>query len=91
MINFITPNTMGHMVSLLMQSKSFDPGKHISLEQYTEWKNQCSFDALRGLRYGQSFCNHFEIADNLLYYTTFDVVQCDDYIMKRYIELDLET
>ena len=77
---------MGHLVSSLMQSKLFDPGQHISLEQYTEWKNHCSFDALRGLRYGQSFCNHFDISDNLLYYTAFDVGQCDDYIMKNYIK-----
>ena len=83
---------MGHVVSSLMQAKSFDPVKRISLDQFTKWKNQYSFDGLRGLRYGQSFCNQFDISDNILYYTTFDVAQCDDYIMKRYIEFtDLET
>jgi len=86
MINFITPNTMGHVVSSLMQAKSFDPVKRISLDQFTKWKNQYSFDGLRGLRYGQSFCNQFDISDNILYYTTFDVAQCDAYIMKTYIE-----
>ena len=77
---------MGHLVTSLTQSKSIDPGQHISLEQYAEWKNQYSFDALRGLRYGQSFCKHFDISDYILYYTTFDVGQCDDYITKHYIE-----
>ena len=86
MINFITPNAMGHVVSSILQSKSFDPGQHISLEQYAEWKKQYSFDGLYGLRYGQSFCNHFDISDNILYYTTFDIAQCDDYIMKNYIK-----
>ena len=77
---------MGHVVSSLMQAKSFDPVKRISLDQFTKWKNQYSFDGLRGLRYGQSFCNQFDISDNILYYTTFDVAQCDAYIMKTYIE-----
>ena len=77
---------MGHVVSSLLQAKPFTTIKQISLEQYVEWQNQYSFDGLRGLRYGQSFCNHFDISDNILYYTTFDVGQCDEYIMKRYIE-----
>jgi hypothetical protein len=86
MINFITPNTMGHVVSAIMQSKTFTPIKQISLTHYIEWKNQYSFDGLRGLRYGQSFCNHFDIQDNILYYTTWDVDQLEDYIMKQYIQ-----
>ena len=76
---------MGHVVSTIMQSKTFTPIKQISLKQYVEWKNQYTFDGLRGLRYGQSFCNHFDVQDNLLHYTTFDVDQCNDYIMKQYI------
>ena len=87
MINFIDPNTtIGHMMSSLLQSKPFKASQKISPEQFTEWKDCYSFDGLRGLRYGQSFCNHFDISDNILYYTIFDVGQCDDYIMKRYIE-----
>jgi hypothetical protein len=87
MINFIDPDTtIGHMMSSLLQSKPFKASQKITLEQYTEWKDRYSFDGLRGLRYGQSFCNHFDISDNILYYTIFDVGQCDDYIMKRYVE-----
>jgi hypothetical protein len=92
MINFITPNTtIEHMMSSLLQAKPFKAGRQIALEQFTEWKDHYSFDGLRGMRYGQSFCNHFDISDNILYYTIFDVGQCDDYIMKRYIESRLET
>jgi hypothetical protein len=77
---------MGHLVSSIMQSKTLKARRQISMEQFTEWKDQYSFDGLRGLRYGQSFCNHFGITDNILYYTMFDVAQCNDYIMKRYIK-----
>ena len=72
-------------MSSLLQSKPFKTSHKVSLEQYTEWKDHYSFDGLRGLRYGQSFCNHFDISDNILYYTIFDVDQCNDYIIKRYI------
>jgi len=53
--------------------------------QYDEWKRQFSFEALMGLRYGQSFCNQFGIVDNLLYYTM-TPQQADAYILTHYIK-----
>jgi hypothetical protein len=51
----------------------------VSLELYEQWKREYTWDALMNLRYGQSFCNHFGIQDNRLYYER-DWVKCDSII-----------
>ena len=58
----------------------------ISLEDFEVWQKDVIWDALHGIRYGQSFCNRFGISDNLLYYTTWPPEQLTDYIRKHYIE-----
>ena len=58
--------------------------KKISMEQYEIWKKDAVFDGLRGLRYGQSFCNSFGIQDNILFFTM-NHVEADEYIRKLYI------
>jgi hypothetical protein len=58
--------------------------KHISQEQYEIWKKDAVFDGLRGLRYGQSFCNSFGLTDNILFFTM-NHVEADEYIRKLYI------
>ena len=40
----------------------------ITPQEYEDWRKEALFDALRGLRYGQSFCNKFNITDNILFY-----------------------
>jgi hypothetical protein len=57
---------------------------HITLKEYEDWKKQALFDNLRGLRYGQSFCNTFDITDNLLFFTM-NHKDADDYIRANYI------
>lgn len=84
MMDFIATDSMKHTVTWLIDANDPKTNKPISMEQYTEWKNQSSFDGLRGVRYGQSFCNHFDITDNILYYTNL-VDWCDEYIIKNYI------
>jgi hypothetical protein len=59
--------------------------KPISLEDFDLWQKDVIWDALHGIRYGQSFCNRFGITDNLLYYTTWPTEQLDDYIKKNYV------
>lgn len=58
--------------------------KLISLEEYEDWQRLFTLEALRGVRYGQSFCNQFEINDNILYYTT-NINRCDQHIRKHYV------
>lgn len=38
----------------------------ISRYRYYKWKKAYMFDALKGIRYGQSFCNKFAINDRVL-------------------------
>ena len=58
----------------------------INKEIFEQWKQTFTFDALYGLRYGQSFCNNFNITDNLLYYNSWSVDQTNEYIEKNYID-----
>ena len=60
--------------------------KPVTTEQFEQWKQDFSFDALHGLRYGQSFCNTFSITDNLLYYNSWSVDKINKYIKKNYIK-----
>jgi hypothetical protein len=58
--------------------------KTITLDEYEDWKKTALFDHLRSLRYGQSFCNTFNIMDNILYFTL-DRLSADIYILKHYV------
>ncbi len=51
---------------------------------YQQWRQESVFDMLRGVRYGQSFCNRFDITDNILFYER-DHEWADAYIRKTYI------
>jgi len=53
---------------------------------FEQWKQDFTFEALQGQRYGQSFCNTFGITDNLLYYTQWPADQVNDYIVRYYLE-----
>jgi hypothetical protein len=57
----------------------------ISQEDFEVWQKDFLWDALHGLRYGQSFCNRFGISDNLLYYTTWPADQIDEYLKRTYV------
>jgi hypothetical protein len=56
----------------------------VTERQYVDWQQQFTLDALRGQRYGQSFCNRFGITDNLLFHTT-EIAWCENYIRKNYL------
>lgn len=70
--------------SLIPQPKSSNPIKKISRRQYELWRSGYLFDAIRGIRYGQSFCNHFGIKDNILFYDDRSE-NCHRYICKNYV------
>ena len=59
--------------------------KTVSLEEYTQWQELYTWDAIQDQRYGQSFCNHFDITDHRLFYER-DWVRCDQMIRREYIE-----
>jgi len=53
--------------------------------EYEAWKLEFTFDGIRGLRYGQSFCNHFGIVDYVLFYKL-DWDSADQHIRMVYLE-----
>jgi hypothetical protein len=57
----------------------------ITAAAYKQWKQDYVWEALHGQRYGQSFCNHFGITDNHLYYGTSGIEWADQYIRKTYL------
>jgi hypothetical protein len=56
----------------------------VSTADYKQWQQQVVFDMLKGLRYGQSFCNRFDITDNILFYER-DPEWSDVYIRDYYL------
>jgi hypothetical protein len=52
---------------------------------YDAWRNEFVFDGIRGMRYGQSFCNHFDITDYVLFYML-DWDRADQHIRTVYLE-----
>lgn len=56
----------------------------ITQSQYARWQKQFTWDALHNLRYGQSFCNHFDITDNRLFYEK-NWQRCHSLILHEYI------
>lgn len=61
--------------------------KKISVEDYNRWRHEFVFDALSGIRYGQSFCNRFDITDSIVFYER-DIKWLDQYIQNNYVSND---
>ena len=75
---------MAQMVNELLQDRRSSENRTISRGEYLEWKRGFVFEAMRNLSYGQSFCNHFGIRDNILYYAG-TMSDADAYIRKNYV------
>jgi len=73
------------LVAFADQSSRINRAIAISQEDYEQWRHDYIWEALHGVRYGQSFCNHFGITDNHLYYAPGDISWCDQYIRKTYL------
>jgi hypothetical protein len=56
----------------------------VARADYEQWRQEFVFDALQGLRYGQSFCNRFDITDNILFFER-DPEWADLYIRNYYL------
>lgn len=73
------------MTQDLNQSQGVVKFHTVDEEEYQKWKHGYLFDALQDLRYGQSFCNAFDITDNILFYER-DMDWADDYIRNYYVK-----
>jgi len=56
----------------------------IDLDNYNKWRKQFTWDAMSGLRYGQSFCNYFSITDHRIFYET-NWETCDTVIRREWL------
>lgn len=74
-----------HMLRDLMKSQHNSTQSHsITESNYVAWQKMYTWDALVDKRYGQSFCNHFDITDHRLYYER-DWVKCDRLIRREWL------
>jgi hypothetical protein len=80
----MTDSMFDSMIRSLM-SQGTNASAPIKLADYESWQKLYTFDALQDLRYGQSFCNHFNITDHRIYYNR-DWVRCDTLIRSEWIE-----
>lgn len=78
-------SVMKQMVEEHIRAIDSDKNVKITDAEYQHWAAGYLFDGLRSVRYGQSFCNKFNINDNILFYST-DVTTADQYIRKTYIK-----
>ena len=80
----MTDSMFDSMIRSLVSQGNPEP-KKIKLAEYESWQKLYTFDALQDLRYGQSFCNYFDIQDHRIYYER-DWVRCDTLIRREWIE-----
>lgn len=76
--------TMEWTVREIMRDHDDTKNRTVSREEYEQWARGFIFEGLRNQRYGQSFCNRFDITDNILFYAG-TVAEADRYIRKVYV------
>lgn len=54
-------------------------------ETFNAWRKTYLMEAIMGIRYGQSFCNHFGVEDYVLFYMR-DVASAHHYIRENYLQ-----
>lgn len=59
--------------------------QRVTQDQYQIWRKKYTWDGVKGISYGRSFCEHFGIRDNILsYYRSVSVA--DRYIRNHYLD-----
>lgn len=64
---------------------SADTVEPITPDQYQKWKTFYTWDAIQQIRYGQSFCNYFDITDYRIFYEA-DWQRADALIQREYVQ-----
>ena len=59
-------------------------GPCITKQQFAAWRKQYTLDALRGARYGVSFCQYFKIQDYRIYFDS-TPESCNEIIRKEWL------
>jgi hypothetical protein len=71
--------------SLTTSTSSITFRKNITLAQYQKWKTFYTWDAIQQIRYGQSFCNYFDITDYRIFYEP-NCQRVDALIQREYVQ-----
>ena len=69
---------------LMFASIKVNRAYSIDPAEYNEWQRAFTFEGIKGARYGQSFCDHFDITDYVLFYKA-DWESADQYIKAVYL------
>ena len=69
---------------LLAMDARIERRNSVPQAEYDAWRGEFVFDGIRGMRYGQSFCNYFDITDHVLFYKV-DWASADQYIRSMYL------
>lgn len=72
------------MFDSLIVSAQFKHHERVKFSDYKKWQKLFSFDALRGKKYGKSFCDYFDILDYRIYYEQ-DWTNCDRIIKSDWL------
>lgn len=72
------------MESIIQTLSANTSGHPITLEQYKSWQKHYTLEALKGVRYGVSFCQHFKILDYRIFFDS-TPESCDNIIRKEWI------
>lgn len=61
------------------------PTIYITKDKHNHWKQMVlPFDIIKGLRYGQSWCNYFDVADAFAFYSR-SSNEVEGYLNKVYV------
>ena len=58
----------------------------ISQSDFERWQKLYTWDALKGIKYGESFCQHFEIYDAVLQLFIRHTDDIEQYIRECYVD-----
>ena len=78
-------SAIGNMVDIIMRDTGGIRTARVAWEDYLQWKREYLFDALRGIEYGRSFCDRFNVLDFRIFYSK-HLDTCDYYIQEHWIE-----
>ena len=62
--------------------------RFLTTDRYEQFKKEYTFESLKhGTRFGQAFCNYFDLTDHILFHKP-SAESADQYIKKNYIKFN---
>ena len=80
----VASSPFDHIIRSSTTANTLGPSS-VPEDKYKQWQKEYTFEALRNRRYGESFCQAFNIVDNRLYYDS-NWQRCDELIRREWID-----